>query len=733
MIKRKADNINVEAGADVVKLENLASAYGFTGSDPDKTPIKPLSTRSVVDASSGLELHNATPIASLPNLDLTTVSEATKALNEATRRLAASHGSCIRCRERNIVCNSERPKCATCKRCHQNCKYTAMHELLGCNNPNSESEESTGEQYEVETILRRRLRKGLVEYLVKWKDYESDENTWEPEQNLAGARETIQAFQDRIDDKVLKSSQPESQLSQSKAQQVQDITTSNGTPNHRYKPQPEVYNGNISSSMSAGPRAVFPTYGNNHSERLDQGRASFHSSPAASDAFRKGGFILLGQNSGHTQVAQDEIDTAVGSQKHPFSKKARGRGRPPKSNAAQSTSPPLSRHTNLAQKVRRIPMDVEKIINRRWMNGTEYLVRWNNGGPDTWETSRTLSNAQVFVEKYFLDLGQNPDSAREYDETKLLDETKKVRTQNFSKKRVGNNDLEAHQPLKKRGETISQHHSTTAISNTPPELRTGSNVNMMHHPPTQNPHCSSIFAATSRPEGSAIRKSEPGTNYGTFTESSEIGQGAIDGECRTYPGSSLRMQHFDGVRSILSKPTKMRSYHSGDLTEEQRSDSSGHKIHNIASKVQSSSLPSQTQELDTTPQLQIVQYSFTPNRSGKSRLPLKQHVVPDTQQDTSVTSFPDYKDRYLLVPKVHHNAFDRPFPCGPYTKHTIASNVLITIGKHPWLPDLNAQLQGVLDCDRHGNKLYDARFQNQIGLGLEEFVKLRTGDIMPSL
>ena len=41
------------------------------------------------------------------------------------------------------------------------------------------------EEYEVEKIISKRVRKGKVEYLVKWKGWEDpDDNTWEPVANL---------------------------------------------------------------------------------------------------------------------------------------------------------------------------------------------------------------------------------------------------------------------------------------------------------------------------------------------------------------------------------------------------------------------------------------------------------------------------------------------------------------------------------------------------------------------
>ena len=48
-----------------------------------------------------------------------------------------------------------------------------------------DSDSSLGEnEYVVEKVLKKRIRNGHVEYLLKWKDYPDSENTWEREENV---------------------------------------------------------------------------------------------------------------------------------------------------------------------------------------------------------------------------------------------------------------------------------------------------------------------------------------------------------------------------------------------------------------------------------------------------------------------------------------------------------------------------------------------------------------------
>lgn len=59
-----------------------------------------------------------------------------------------------------------------------------------------EEDQSDGgsEIYEVERILDMKYVRGKKKFLVRWKGYGEDEDSWEPEENLGGACEVLQAY-----------------------------------------------------------------------------------------------------------------------------------------------------------------------------------------------------------------------------------------------------------------------------------------------------------------------------------------------------------------------------------------------------------------------------------------------------------------------------------------------------------------------------------------------------------
>ena len=69
------------------------------------------------------------------------------------------------------------------------------HQVKGTNPP--PAVDSHLPEWEVEDIIGYRQLRGRPQYLVKWRGYPEESNSWEPERNLRHAKQLLKAFQDK--------------------------------------------------------------------------------------------------------------------------------------------------------------------------------------------------------------------------------------------------------------------------------------------------------------------------------------------------------------------------------------------------------------------------------------------------------------------------------------------------------------------------------------------------------
>jgi len=58
------------------------------------------------------------------------------------------------------------------------------------------------EEWEVEKILNKKKIRGVEKYLVRWKEFMAEHDTWERREDLGNAKEVLEEFEGRIDIEV---------------------------------------------------------------------------------------------------------------------------------------------------------------------------------------------------------------------------------------------------------------------------------------------------------------------------------------------------------------------------------------------------------------------------------------------------------------------------------------------------------------------------------------------------
>jgi len=54
----------------------------------------------------------------------------------------------------------------------------------------------------VEKVLNKRKVRGVVKYLVQWKQFTAEHNSWEREEDLENAKKAVAEFKERVNTEV---------------------------------------------------------------------------------------------------------------------------------------------------------------------------------------------------------------------------------------------------------------------------------------------------------------------------------------------------------------------------------------------------------------------------------------------------------------------------------------------------------------------------------------------------
>lgn len=88
--------------------------------------------------------------------------------------------------------------------------------------------------YEIETVRRKRVRKGKVQYLIKWRGWPETANTWEPVENLMTCFDVVDAFEE--------SSLSRKQRSTRKRKRMHGVTHTQIKRKQQHSPADATYN-----------------------------------------------------------------------------------------------------------------------------------------------------------------------------------------------------------------------------------------------------------------------------------------------------------------------------------------------------------------------------------------------------------------------------------------------------------------------------------------------------------
>merc|ERR1711892_511816 len=273
------------------------------------------------------------------------------------------------------------------------------------------------DDYEVEKILEKRGKGKKLEYLVKWKNFEKEEDqTWEPMDNLAESREIVELFEKEL---FGKKANPDiiTPKKVSKREKSNSVTPSKNGGVAEEKDEYEVEK--ILNVREAEMGREYLVKWKGWEKEEDQTWEPENSlkgskklmkefeklSKQSSDSLEASGSkgrkkkidaskVIVLDDSKDDDVSMD-MKTSADSEDLSLSSliKEKKRGRPSKSTAEENH-----------EEEEEAEYEVEKILDHKYDDGVvQYLVKWknwNNEEDNTWEPSDNLVGSESIIEKY---------------------------------------------------------------------------------------------------------------------------------------------------------------------------------------------------------------------------------------------------------------------------------------------------------------------------------------------
>merc|ERR1719320_782463 len=258
------------------------------------------------------------------------------------------------------------------------------------------------DDYEVENILDKRGKGKKLEYLVKWKNFEKEEDqTWEPLENLTESLELVEKFEKEVYDKQAKAESPTSKPAKKKSVPDGDVEEEyevekllderEGMAGREYLVKWKGWDRLEDQTWEPeeslrGNKKLLRDF-----EKLKQtgGTPSGRGRKTKMDIEVTEVIVLDDSEGEDSSVINNSVDSIIESKSV-----KRQRGKPQTNGLNHSSEVP---HEDSEY-------EVEKILNKRMVGGiTEYLVKWigwENEEDRTWEPEENLEGSEKLIKKY---------------------------------------------------------------------------------------------------------------------------------------------------------------------------------------------------------------------------------------------------------------------------------------------------------------------------------------------